>query len=42
MLPYESLFSRVFIDKKIKEKKLKRNINNDLAILPSHDKDQIA
>jgi len=25
------------IDKKIKEKKKKRNINNDLANLPSHD-----
>jgi len=24
---------------KIKEKKKKRNINNDLAVLPSHDRD---
>jgi len=37
MLPYESLLSRASIDKKIKEKKKKRNINNDLAVLPSHD-----
>jgi len=37
-LPYESLSSHVSIDKKIKEKKRKRNINIDLAILPSHDK----
>jgi len=25
-------------EKKRKEKKRKRNINNDLAVLPSHDK----
>ena len=25
--------------RKIKEKKYKRNINNNLAVLPSHDKD---
>jgi len=25
------------IDKKIKEKKKKRILNNDLAVLPSHD-----
>jgi len=37
MLPYELLFSYASIDKKIKEKKMKRNINNNLAILPSHD-----
>jgi len=28
------------IDKKINEKKMKRNINIDLAILPSHDMTQ--
>jgi len=38
MLPYESLLSHASIDKKIKEKKKKRILNNDLAILPSHDK----
>ena len=36
-LPYESLLSRASIDKKIKEKKKKRILNNNLAILPSHD-----
>ena len=36
-LPYESLLSHASIDKKIKEKKKKRILNNDLAILPSHD-----
>jgi len=36
-LPYESLLSRISIDKKIKEKKKKRILNNDLAILLSHD-----
>ena len=36
-LPYESLLSCASIDKKIKEKKKKRILNNDLAILPSHD-----
>ena len=36
-LPYESLLSHASIDKKIKEKKRKRILNNDLAILPSHD-----
>jgi len=39
VLPYESLSSCVSINKKIKEKKMKRNINIDLAILPSHDSD---
>jgi len=38
MLPYESLLSCVSIDKKIKEKKRKRILNNDLVVLPSHDK----
>ena len=37
MLPYESILSRASIDKKIKEKKKKRILNNDLAVLPSHD-----
>jgi len=37
VLPYGSLYSHTSIDKKIKEKKKKRNINNDLADLPSHD-----
>jgi len=37
MLPYESLLSHTSIDKKIKEKKKKRILNNDLAILLSHD-----
>ena len=47
-LPYELLFSHTSIDKKIKEKKndnqklkekkRKEILNNDLAILPSHDK----
>ena len=36
-LPYESLLSRASINKKIKEKKKKRILNNDLAVLPSHD-----
>jgi len=47
-LPYESLFSHTSINKKRKEKKKKnnqklkkekkkRNINIDLAVLPSHD-----
>jgi len=37
MLPYESLLSYASIDKKIKEKKIEKKINIDLAILPSHD-----
>ena len=37
MLLYESLLSHVFINKKIKEKKIEKKINIDLAILPSHD-----
>jgi len=39
MLPYESFYSCVSIGKKLKlkEKEKKRNINNDLAVLPSHD-----
>jgi len=37
MLPYESLLSHTSIDKKIKEKKKKRKLNNDLAVLPSYD-----
>jgi len=37
VLPYESFSSHTSIDKKINEKKKKRNINIDLAILPSHD-----
>jgi len=37
MLPYESLLSHASIDKKIKEKKIEKKINIDLAILPSHD-----
>jgi len=37
MLPYESILSCASIDKKIKEKKKKRILNNDLAVLPSHD-----
>jgi len=37
VLPYESLLSHVSIDKKIKEKKIEKKINIDLAILPSHD-----
>ena len=46
-LPYKSLSSRTSINKKIKKRKYKRktiikkekkrNINIDLAILPSHD-----
>ena len=40
VLPYESLSSCMSIDKKINEKKMKRNINIDLAILPSHDMTQ--
>ena len=36
-LPYESLYSHASVNKKLKEKKKKRNINIDLAILPSHD-----
>jgi len=36
-LPYESLSSCMSINKKINEKKMKRNINIDLAVLPSHD-----
>jgi len=36
-LPYESLLSRASINKKIKEKKIEKKINIDLAILPSHD-----
>jgi len=50
MLPYESLSSRTSIDEKIKknkkknnnqkikEMKMKRNINIDLAVLSSYDK----
>jgi len=37
VLPYESLLSCASIDKKIKEKKKKRILNNNLAVLPSHD-----
>jgi len=37
MLPYKSLFSCASISKKINENKMKRNINIDLAVLPSHD-----
>jgi len=37
VLSYESLSSHVFIYKKNKERKKKRNINIDLAILPSHN-----
>jgi len=40
MLPYELLSSRTSINKKIKEKEKKRKINNNLAILPSYDRDQ--
>jgi len=36
-LPYESLLSHASINKKLKEMKMKRNINNNLAVLPSHD-----
>jgi len=32
MLPYKLFYSCAFINKEIKEKKKKRNINNDLAI----------
>jgi len=32
MLPYESLLSHVSIDKRIKEKKMGKKINIDLAI----------
>jgi len=40
MLPYELLSSCASIDKKnkIKEKKIEKKIDIDLAILPSHDK----
>jgi len=38
VLPYESLLSYVSIDKKKKRKEKKRNINNNLAVLLSHDK----
>jgi len=37
VLPYESLLSHTSINKKIKEKKKKRILNNDLAVLPSYD-----
>jgi len=37
VLPYESLSSHASIDTKIKEKKKKRILNIDLAVLPSHD-----
>jgi len=37
MLPYESLLSRTSIETKIKKRKRKEILNNDLAVLPSHD-----
>jgi len=37
VLPYESLLSHTSINKKIKEKKKKRILNNDLAVLPSYN-----
>ena len=37
MLFYESFFSHMSINKKRKEKKKQRNINIDLAVLPSYD-----
>jgi len=39
VLPYESLSSCISINEKRKEKKKKRKeiLNNDLAVLPSHD-----
>ena len=38
MLPYESLLSHASNNKKIKEKKIEKKINIDLAVLPSHDR----
>jgi len=38
VLPYESLLSHTSIDTKIKEKKRKRILNINLAVLPSYDK----
>jgi len=37
MLPYESLLSHTFIDKKINQKKIEKEINIDLVVLPSHN-----
>jgi len=37
MLPYELLLSHVSIDKKIKEKKIEKKININLAISPSYN-----
>jgi len=37
MLPYESLLSHAFIDKKINQKKIEKEINIDLVVLPSHN-----
>jgi len=36
------LYSLLCSKSKIKEKEKKRNINNDLAVLPSHDTAQLA
>ena len=32
------IFPTLYLSNNLKEKKRKRNINNDLAVLPSHDK----
>jgi len=31
------IFPMLYLSNNLKEKKRKRNINNDLAVLPSHD-----